>query len=252
MPQLDHPPISLAPANDRSFASGEFRDTYGEACRIQESSNVVPHVWLGLAHNSMHVDQRRAGELGAMLVHFSFTGQLVEAKDVERYTIGVKMGGEPIEEWSFSKETYRSSDAPRKHTVKRGESWHGIAKRLTGDADPGSLLGRVQRLKELNAVHLAGPGATPSCPPEGAELTIPGEWPAKPVVDQASAAGAQRISLLAVDEMERLRKELSFDAERWRAITSMSGWKFIRWAWRYYWKGSIPLRFDPMEDETRG
>lgn len=220
---LGDDPILIDPS-ERGFASGRFFDRYAHDCTIRKSSLATEDcVWLGTSDNPMHLTKRRAGELGAMLVHFSFTGELVEASGVERYTLGVVMG------------------VPRTHTVRRGESWHGIAKRLADSADPGELLGLVQRLKEVNGplgVTIEG-----SCPYAGVELRIPSEWAERPLVDQSSPAGAQRISLLAVEEMERLRSRLALEevaAREYLAIDRMGGWQFLRWAWSYYWKGERP------------
>lgn len=126
----------------------------------------------------------------------------------------------------------------RLHTVRRGETWHGIAKRLSGDTDPGSLLGRLHRLREVNPGVAGG-----SAPPEGVTLNVPSEWAPMPPVDK-SAAGRERLRSIEFDEIERrdeIIKAQRANALNWAAINDMTGWQFIRWAWRWYWKASPPV-----------
>ena len=134
------------------------------------------------------------------------------------------------------------------YAVRRGETWHGIAKRLSGDADPGSLLVRVQRLREVNA---SVPGI--SAPPVGTSLNVPSEWvwasdcglAMPPVRD------VERIEVLAVTELEAERRRHArtmVDAKEWRAIARMPRWPFFRWALRYlFFKQSIVVAKCPHE-----
>lgn len=107
-PHLPHQIPPPAPTS-RGFLRADFRDAYGAACSIQESSNVDPHLWLGcdggLHHrclpsgafipgevisdedgergftcsSRMHLTREMAAELIPMLRHFVETGGLPEA-----------------------------------------------------------------------------------------------------------------------------------------------------------------------------
>lgn len=151
---------------------------------------------------------------------------------------------------------------PRYHRVQRAESWHGIAKRLSGSADPYELLGLVQRLKEVNPQV----DSSLSCPPFTAELVIPSEWAERPLVDTTSPAGRQRIAILAVDELIVARAQLAARedyaamlavrlklereaATEWHTIAGLTGWAFVRWAWAYYWKETAPSLWIGPETE---
>jgi hypothetical protein len=69
----------------RGFEFVEFKDSYGEKCSLQESSNVIPHVWLGCEENGkfhmgdylsprMHLDQKQVRELVKFLTNWLKTG----------------------------------------------------------------------------------------------------------------------------------------------------------------------------------
>lgn len=81
--------MELAPANDRGFLRGQFKDRYGADCSIQKSSLVTEDcIWLGCDHETihhvtgqpcgarMHLTQEMAAELIPMLQHFVDTGEL--------------------------------------------------------------------------------------------------------------------------------------------------------------------------------
>lgn len=127
------------------------------------------------------------------------------------------------------------SETPRIHTIKRGESYHGIAKRLTGSAEPGALLGYRRRLMECN------PDA-PSAPVVGWGLIVPPEWPAMPGAGNDGPTGQQRIDLLAREaaEVRPFEPTVEEHARQWRMIRQMTGWEFVRWAWSHYWCGTSP------------
>jgi hypothetical protein len=75
-------------ATSRGFLRGEFKDRYGEACSIQESSLATEScIWLGCDHETvdkqgapcgarMHLTQELATELIPLLQHFVDTGDL--------------------------------------------------------------------------------------------------------------------------------------------------------------------------------
>jgi len=48
----------------RGFQLIEFNDDYGEKCSIQESSNVVPHLWLGVDSVQPKILAREAAHAG--------------------------------------------------------------------------------------------------------------------------------------------------------------------------------------------
>lgn len=48
---------------NRGFETQHFCDDYGVECLIQESSNVEPHIWLGVAHNDLKVMAKDKQEL---------------------------------------------------------------------------------------------------------------------------------------------------------------------------------------------
>ena len=79
--------MNLQPTS-RGFLRADFRDLYGKACSIQESSLAdEPALWLGVNDGShhhltcdclarMHISQELAGELIPMLQRFVETGGL--------------------------------------------------------------------------------------------------------------------------------------------------------------------------------
>lgn len=92
---------------------------------------------------------------------------------------------------------------PRTHVVKRGESLHGICKRLTGSASPWDLTEWRDRLIRANNLNDSVPLK------EGATLIIPDTFPAKPVIDGDSPAGAQRLSLMAMDQRDAAYQQVT-------------------------------------------
>ena len=60
----------------RSFVTAGFIDTYGCDCFIQESSCVLPRLWLGTRSNPMHIDRKTAKALIPLLSYFVNHGQL--------------------------------------------------------------------------------------------------------------------------------------------------------------------------------
>jgi hypothetical protein len=73
----------------RGFGRAEFKDRYGEACSIQESSSAEEHcIWLGCEHETihektgercgarMHLTQELVAGLLPLLQHFVETGEL--------------------------------------------------------------------------------------------------------------------------------------------------------------------------------
>lgn len=49
--------LKLEPTN-RGFLQGEFEDGYGKICSLQESSNCIPHIWLGIDEAEIFKDLR--------------------------------------------------------------------------------------------------------------------------------------------------------------------------------------------------
>lgn len=80
--------MELAPANDRGFLKGSFKDRYGEECSIQKSSLATEDcIWLGCRHETvdkqgrpcgarMHLTQAMVADLLPLLQHFVETGEL--------------------------------------------------------------------------------------------------------------------------------------------------------------------------------
>lgn len=62
--------------NSRHFVTAGFTDTYGCDCFIQESSSVLPRLWLGTRANPMHIDRKTAEALIPLLSYFVNHGQL--------------------------------------------------------------------------------------------------------------------------------------------------------------------------------
>lgn len=86
--------MELAPANDRGFLKGSFKDHNGEACSIQESSLAdADCIWLGCEHETihpkfglacgarMHLTQEMVADLIPLLQHFVDTGELPTRED---------------------------------------------------------------------------------------------------------------------------------------------------------------------------
>lgn len=80
--------IDLAPANDRGFLKGNFRDQYGQSCSIQKSSLATEDcIWLGADdittapgcepfNTRMHLNREMAAALIPLLQRFADTGDL--------------------------------------------------------------------------------------------------------------------------------------------------------------------------------
>ena len=68
----------------RGFRFATFKDRYGESCSIQESSSVVPSLWLGADENRMHLSQKMVKDLLPLLTHFAEHGVLPERKVTKR------------------------------------------------------------------------------------------------------------------------------------------------------------------------
>jgi hypothetical protein len=83
--------MDLAPANDRGFQKGKFKDRYGADCSIQESSLARERcIWLGCDHETvdqqgrpcgarMHLTQEMAADLIPLLQNFVATGVLPQS-----------------------------------------------------------------------------------------------------------------------------------------------------------------------------
>ena len=67
----------------RRFVTAGFTDTYGCDCFIQESSCVVPRLWLGTRSNPMHLDQQTAKAILPLLSHFAAHGNLPPPRKVK-------------------------------------------------------------------------------------------------------------------------------------------------------------------------
>jgi hypothetical protein len=83
------PAINLAPANNRGFLKGKFKDHYGVDCSIQKSSLATEDcIWLGCdggdgvqsryAGVRMHLTQSMVANLIPLLQRFVETGELAE------------------------------------------------------------------------------------------------------------------------------------------------------------------------------
>ncbi len=62
----------------RGFILMTFEDAYRVQCSLQESSSVMPHVWLGPddAPARMHINPKMAWTLGIQLIKFAIRGHL--------------------------------------------------------------------------------------------------------------------------------------------------------------------------------
>ncbi len=75
------PAIKLAPANDRGFLRGEFKDRNDAVCSIQKSSIATEDcIWLG-CERRMHLTQAMVADLLPLLQHFVATGDLPEDRE---------------------------------------------------------------------------------------------------------------------------------------------------------------------------
>lgn len=61
---------------ERGFKLITFKDGYNKMCSMQESSAIVPHVWLGTNGNRMHLSKKDSLFLGLRLIKFGLTGRL--------------------------------------------------------------------------------------------------------------------------------------------------------------------------------
>lgn len=66
-------PISIdAKITTRGFIVKEFRDTYGKACSLQESScATAKRIWLGVNSDRMHLSPEQVKELLPALINFA-------------------------------------------------------------------------------------------------------------------------------------------------------------------------------------
>lgn len=55
----------------RGFELLSFKDSYGQACSIQESSNVEPHLWVGVDCCRMHITPAQARGIAERLLMFA-------------------------------------------------------------------------------------------------------------------------------------------------------------------------------------
>lgn len=62
----------------RGFALVAFRDAYGQACSIQASSSVEPHVWVGVDCCRMHLTPAQARGLAARLLAFADANENID------------------------------------------------------------------------------------------------------------------------------------------------------------------------------
>jgi hypothetical protein len=63
--------------SDRGFGYIRFRDRYWQVCRISESSLATEKcVWVGEDDHCMHLTREQAGDVAALLAHFSMYGNL--------------------------------------------------------------------------------------------------------------------------------------------------------------------------------
>ncbi len=69
---------------DRGFRYATFKDRCGESCSIQESSRVVPSLWLGANENRMLLSQKMVKDLLPLLTHFAEHGVLPGRKVTKR------------------------------------------------------------------------------------------------------------------------------------------------------------------------
>ena len=80
--------MELAPANDRGFLKGKFKDRYGADCSIQKSSLATEDcLWLGCDHETiddhgrpcgarMHLTRAMVADIIPILQRFVDTGEL--------------------------------------------------------------------------------------------------------------------------------------------------------------------------------
>ena len=62
---------------ERGFKRVEWRDRYGQHCHLSKSSLATEDcVWLGENTMPMHLTQKQAGKLAALLAHFAEHGEL--------------------------------------------------------------------------------------------------------------------------------------------------------------------------------
>jgi hypothetical protein len=101
----------------------------------------------------------------------------------------------------------------RTHVVKKGETLHGICKRLTGSASPWDLTEWRDRI--IRANHLDD--TVPLKP--GMELIIPDTFPVAPMIDSVSNEGQQRLGTMAMTQRDDAYAQLDIArSERCEAI----------------------------------
>ncbi len=96
----------------------------------------------------------------------------------------------------------KMAPGPRIYTVRRGETLHGICKRLTGDVSPADIAERTYQMGRLNGGIQAG------ALPEGLELKVPESFPLEPSMDHSSGAGRQRLAGIMFSHTEELSNSL--------------------------------------------
>ena len=66
--------IAWAPddgTTQRGFGIASFRDTYGQPCSVQDSSNIDPRLWVGVDCCRMHLSPAQALGLAQRLLVFA-------------------------------------------------------------------------------------------------------------------------------------------------------------------------------------
>lgn len=65
----------------RGFYIAEFVDSYGKQCSLQDSSNVDPHIWLGVGDERMHLTREMVAALIPHLARFVVNGWLRQEEE---------------------------------------------------------------------------------------------------------------------------------------------------------------------------
>lgn len=60
----------------RGFTRIDFKDLYNQECSIQESSNIIPSIWIGVGTDRMILDRKMARRIGNRLVWFGYGGKI--------------------------------------------------------------------------------------------------------------------------------------------------------------------------------
>lgn len=67
---------------ERGFNKIEFFDSYGCPCSLQESSNMIPHIWLGVENTRMHLSKKQVKSLRKILKTWLQTGDFTKPKEL--------------------------------------------------------------------------------------------------------------------------------------------------------------------------